>query len=598
MFASILLLAIIHLFIWPYGQRLEYVASDGLLKAHAMKRAPDPGILLINIDERSLERMAVEHGFGRWPWPRSTHAALLEAILKQQPRAVVFDILFSDWDPEHREADEYLVEVARDAQNTFFPLHVLPESPEQGLPLDRYGYKLGFQKTAAARPGAQLHLVPPLRPIAETGRIGAITLRNDPDGVTRSYYIDIRRDGWIIPSLPARVAEFLGTEVPTTEAITLNWNGPPQFRESYSYSDVFSDLVSGNGEDFAGMFTDTIVIIGGNAPSLADLRVTPIDNVHPGVDILATALGDLLNNDWLRMLDPAWVMLAVLALMLAIHWAFHFDRGLMLAAGVVLTGSLAWLAFAWFGLGMDLQVPVIPPIAFPFLLFLAYGLHQTLQERAARRQAISTFGRFIDPRVAESLVRDDSELLDAPPQSREVTVLFSDIRGFTTLSESRKPEEIVSLLNRYFAQQVDVIFKHGGTIDKFIGDAIMAFWGAPADDPDQADNAVAAAEEMVAVVKLFQQELAEIDIPFDIGIGLHTGPAVVGFIGSRNRLDYTVIGDTVNLASRIEGQTKNRARILISEDTRARCKHPRQYRDHGSVTVKGRAAPVTLYEPL
>lgn len=593
--ASVLLLALLHQFAWPFAQRIEFLASDALMQLHAMNRPPDPGILLINIDERSLERMAAD--YGRWPWPRSTHAALLEQVLEQQPRAVVFDILFSDWDRDHRAADEYLLDVALPAENVFFPLVVLPESSERGLPLDRHGYRLGFDKLPGARPGAELHLIPPLRPLAETGRIGAITFLDDPDGVGRRYYVDIERNGWRIPSLPAKVARYLGAEPPDRESVRLHWNGPPEYRESYSYADVFADLVNGSGESFDGVFADTIVIIGGNAPSLEDLRVTPLANVHPGVDILATALGDLLTDDWLRDLPPAWSLLFLLLLGAAIFAAFESGRGVAWGGLLLAAGTLAWLALAWFGLQWKLYVPVVPPLLFPALLFFGLALNETLRERAARQQAVSTFGRFMDPRVVESLVREDSALLDAPPQTREVTILFSDIRGFTTLSETRAPEEIVSLLNRYFERQVEVIFHHGGTIDKFIGDAIMAFWGAPADDPEQADHAIAAAREMVEVVEEFSRELESSGIPFDIGIGLHTGPAVVGFIGSRNRLDYTVIGDSVNLASRIEGQTKGRARILVSEDTKARCRAALEFSSHGEVQVKGRARAVTLYEP-
>ncbi|HEX6927961.1 MAG TPA: adenylate/guanylate cyclase domain-containing protein, partial [Gammaproteobacteria bacterium] len=239
-----------------------------------------------------------------------------------------------------------------------------------------------------------------------------------------------------------------------------------------------------------------------------------------------------------------------------------------------------------------------PLLFWPLLLYVALGLYQTLHERAAREAAIGTFGRFIDPRVVESLVREDSDVLRAPPESREVTVLFSDIRGFTTLSETRPPEEIVRLLNRYFARQVEVIFRFGGTIDKFIGDAIMAFWGAPVANPDQAEHAVRAALEMTRIVREFRAELAETGIDFDIGIGLHTGPAVVGFIGADNRLDYTAIGDTVNLASRIEGQTKGVARVLVSDETRRRCENTFQFVDHGEFQVKGRAQAVHLHEPL
>jgi Adenylate cyclase, family 3 (some proteins contain HAMP domain) len=155
----------------------------------------------------------------------------------------------------------------------------------------------------------------------------------------------------------------------------------------------------------------------------------------------------------------------------------------------------------------------------------------------------------------------------------------------------------VDLLNRYFSRQVEVVFRHGGTLDKFIGDAIMAFWGAPAADDQQAEHAVACALEMVDTLLAFKQELGELGQTFDVGIGIHTGPAVVGFIGSEQRQDYTAIGDTVNLSSRIEGQTKGVARILVSSDTVVRCGNAFDFIDHGSYKVKGRTQEVQLFEP-
>ncbi|HYL17921.1 MAG TPA: adenylate/guanylate cyclase domain-containing protein, partial [Burkholderiales bacterium] len=180
---------------------------------------------------------------------------------------------------------------------------------------------------------------------------------------------------------------------------------------------------------------------------------------------------------------------------------------------------------------------------------------------------------------------------------REVTVLFSDIRGFTSLSETRTPQEIISLLNRYFGHQVEVIFRHGGCLDKFIGDAIMAFWGAPLDDPDHAKHAVMAALEMEERLEQFRQELGELGRNFDVGIGLNSGPVVVGLMGSENKQEYTAIGDTVNLASRIEGLTKGVARILVSEETMQRCGDAFDFVDRGLHKVKGREKDVRLFEP-
>ena len=174
-------------------------------------------------------------------------------------------------------------------------------------------------------------------------------------------------------------------------------------------------------------------------------------------------------------------------------------------------------------------------------------------------------------------------------------MLFSDIRSFTTLSEQHTPTEIVHLLEGYFSSQVEVLFKHQATLDKFIGDAIMAFWGAPLDNPQQANQAILAAMEMLENLDTFRRDYNCPD--FDIGIGLHTGPAVVGLVGAKQRYDYTAIGDTVNLASRIEGLTKGRAHLLISAATREACTLDLDFVPQGEHQVKGRAEAVMLYEP-
>jgi adenylate cyclase len=209
---------------------------------------------------------------------------------------------------------------------------------------------------------------------------------------------------------------------------------------------------------------------------------------------------------------------------------------------------------------------------------------------------VDFFSRFVNPHVVQDLLARGG----FPPagQMREITILFSDIRGFTTLSEQLPPEQVVSLLNRYFGRQVEVILRHGGCLDKFIGDAIMAFWGAPLDDPDHAHHAVAAALEMSEQLEQFKRELGEQGAHFDVGVGLNSGAAIVGLMGSENKREYTAIGDAVNVASRIEGLTKGVARILVSEETVRRCGTSFDFAERGLHKVKGREKEVRLYEPI
>jgi adenylate cyclase len=241
-------------------------------------------------------------------------------------------------------------------------------------------------------------------------------------------------------------------------------------------------------------------------------------------------------------------------------------------------------------------MPVLTPLVAGWSFYAAASLANYLRERQARRAAIAQFSRFVNPHVVKQLLERGG--LEGAGQTREVSVLFSDIRGFTTLSETKAPAEVVALLNDYFSRQVDVVFGHGGSLDKFIGDCIMALWGAPLDDAEHARHAVACALDMADTLQAFKRHLGAADTSFDVGIGIHSGPAVVGLIGSDRRREYTAIGDTVNLASRIEGLTKDaKRRILVSRETMLACREAFDFVPAGSYKVKGRAQEVELFEP-
>jgi adenylate cyclase len=577
---------------------LDHRLGDALVRRQALKHAPDPEVILVAIDERSLEAMAAEHG--RYPWPRSVHAQLLEQLARAGARAVVFDVMFTDPDAGREPDDAYLVETAVATPSAFFPLVRLEGADDsQGISLDDYGERLGFTKTPEARPGARAALLLPFEQIALTGRTGAINFLRDEDGVGRRYPVRIDAQGWRIPSLPARVAGALGYAVPDEDSIEIRWRGRPEDRARISYSDLLADLSLEQPQVYGEQVKDRIVVVGALASGLGDLRPTPMDAVHPGVDILAAAIETLKNGDApARVPALAGTLLALAGIALVVV-LFRAGFGPVPTAGVLLVVTPLSVGATYGALGAGWVLPAVTPLAFTWVTYLARSVHEYLRERAIKKQAVAAFGRFVDPRIVDTLVaQGGGDPRAVKGESRTITLLFSDIRGFTTLSESRQPQEIVEILNHYFSKQVEVIFRHGGTVDKFIGDAIMAFWGAPVDDPQHARNAVKAAIEMGRVVDEFRKELPpDVAKDFDIGIGVHTGPAVVGFIGHERKLDYTAIGDSVNLASRIEGATKGVARILVSEATRSACEGDFMFSDRGTFKAKGKSSEVLLFEP-
>ncbi len=573
---------------------VEHPLQDLLVQRHAHTRAPDPEVVVVNVGDPSLVALQKDLGTG-WPLPRSLYAQLVQGLLRQDPEAIVFDIYFVDPDTVRPENDQYLVDVAVPSKKVFFPVLRLEGADDtKAAPFSRYPPQIGFKPTPGADPDARAAFLFPLPRLAMTGRLGAINFLQDTDKVGRRYYTYYQTKGWRIPSLPARVAQALGYPVPATPAFMLNWMRAVETVPFYPlYEDMQRSRPQRSGTEFQGK----IVVIGSNAAGLGDTHPTPVSAAYPGVDILATALSNLRRGDWLRR-TPGWVGAALSLLLLLLVWQLSVRRaGLLTTAAAVLSASVAVAGLAYLLLARRWLMPVIQPTGLAWLFFFTMALTDYLRERRERLHAIGMFGRFLDPRVVADIVKTDSALLDEQPLSREVTVMFSDIRGFTTLSETRSPEQVVSILNRYFTRQVEVIRRHGGTTDKFIGDCIMAFWGAPVPDRRQASNAVAAALEMAQVLLEFRRELGDLAETFDIGIGIHTGPAVIGFMGSDNKLDYTAIGDSVNLASRIEGQTKGVARILVSAATRAACADDFDFVARGTYKVKGREQPVELFEP-
>lgn len=569
---------------------LDARAGDILLRGHVHDREPPADIVLIDIDQASLDDPQMLDLVGNWPWPRAIHGELLEFIAPGRPAAIAFDLIFSEPDIFRPGSDAVLTR-AIGTTNALLPLVLAADG--EATPLRQLPAIMAIRAGPQADPQAGLPLIAPKAIDPAFWRTGLINFLADDDRVGRRYWIDYPYKGWILPSLPRRIAEQAGWTIPARDAITLHWYGQP-FRK-YSYRELFLAAQSRNPQrpDLAGK----VIIIGAAAPGLHDLRPTPLGATTPGLEILATAVANLRNDDWLRPVAAHWNLLLGLIGMSAVALAFTRRPNPLAIAASLGAVSLGISLIAFLLLEHNVQWTPFSALLATWLTFALAATASYLRERRQRDQAVQMFSRFLDPHVVRSLT-DEGQLARAEASaSREITVLFSDIRGFTTMSESRTPEEVVTLLNRYFDLQVAAVFEQGGTLDKFIGDAIMAFWNAPLDVPDHAVKAVRAALAMSRALESFRLELGEFGEHFDIGIGIHTGPAVVGFLGASQRLDYTAIGDTVNLSSRIEGQTKGVARILVSEATRDACGNVFEFIDHGEVTVKGRHRPVRLFEP-
>lgn len=582
---------------WLHGlQPLEHRVSDAMLRWHTATLRADPDIVVIDINNASMDRMQAVAG--NWPWPRAVHAELIEGLARQKPRAIVFDILFSERDAYRPDSDRWFNETLEGKNNVYFPMIRLdPSGDAQGPLMTTVGPLLGIFPSTDADRMARVALMPPQAIDPRHWRVGVINFTEDSDGIGRRYLLHIPVRGWSIPSLPVRVARDLGFAIPPGEDIVLGWRGPSEPYRRVDYADLFEDFGRGSPQRSSTEFRDKIVVIGSSATGLHDIRSTPINSRYSGVDILATAIDNLKNDGALHaapsILGMVWALLLIASILIALHCGKNVFRiGLILVPVSAGLFSLSYAALHW-----RLLLPVAVPMMFVWLFYVGLALAEYLRERRQREQAVRLFSRFLNPHVVQQLVEQGRTVASLSGQSRQISVLFSDIRGFTTLSEAHPPQRIVELLNRYFSLQVEVIFRHGGTLDKFIGDAIMAFWGAPLDDPEHARHAVEAALEMTRVLEHFKRELGDVGQDFDVGIGVHSGTAVVGFIGAEQKLDYTAIGDTVNLSSRIEGLTKGVARILVSQATREACGQAFEFKAHGSYKVKGRNAEVALYEP-
>jgi adenylate cyclase len=474
---------------------------------------------------------------------------------------------------------------------------------------------LGSDKPALPLTGSVI--LAPIDAIADSAvALGHVNVAIDTDGTPRYDYPVVEFAGQYYPSLVVQIVRtYLGLRheevqvrfgegiqlgpiaVPTDESMRLlvNYLGPRGTFPTHAFVDVLRARLPD------AVFRDAIVLIGGAASGLADTFVTPFGGALPGIERHATAIANILQEDVLRRRDStALIDLAAIVLMgLLVGWlsprcpSYWGSLAALGLAGVYVVANV--LAFSRAGVWVNLLFPLFAVVANQSAVTLFKYLTEERQKRLIRR----AFQYYLHPTVVDQ-VSQNPQLLKLGGEARELTVLFSDIRRFSAIAEGLSPETLVRLLNEYLTAMTQVVFRHDGLLDKYIGDAIMAVYGAPLRDPDHAYRACCSALDMMQELRALQKRWAAHGLPFiNIGIGINTATMVVGNMGSELRFDYTVMGDGVNLASRLEGTNKEYGtNIIVSESTWEPVRDRIATRELDIIRVQGKAAPTRIFEVL
>ena len=558
-------------------ESLEYWAYDRLFDLRGT-RPPTAPIVIVSIDEATFQELNMQ-----WPFPRKLHGELIDRISADGPLAIGLDLIFDTPSRFGPEDDEALGSAIGRAGNVVLAAG-LDTDEEQQL----YTTERGV--IAVKREMTNLPL-PVIRRGA--GGVGAVNVRVDRDSHLRRALMRVPGGGEWWPGFDLEMyrltskAGFPARPLPSVSEILINYRGAPS---TFVWTPYYRVV---RGEMDRGWFRGKIVLIGPTSEKQKDVFTTPFARGDmPGVEIHANALDTLVRGDRIREVPRSVsTVLAAVAALIGSVIAVRLRAARALLVVVVLWFAAGLLAYAGFALadtwgrGMAITVG------------LALGYGATVLENFVREQREKQrLSRFFSPDVLRAVVRDrDGQSLR--PRRRLVTVLFSDIRGFTTISERLQPEQIDEILREYLTVMTEVVFRHGGTIDKYMGDGIMALYNAPYEDPDHALNAIRTALEFQErVIPFSARWQAKLGVSIRCGVGINSGEAIVGSLGSRQRNEYTAVGDTVNLAARLESVTKDYGvPIIISEFTYEHVRGQFPTSELGTVTVKGKSQPVKIY---
>jgi adenylate cyclase len=611
----------------PPLKQFDMAMLDLWTRLFATAKQAHPGIGIIDIDNESIS--ALTPTLGRWPWrDRRVYADLVNFLASQSAKAIALDILFIDPDLSLPHRDRALADAARRAGNVYTAMVFTDESQVQETTPQA---RVSMVRREALLPSFALdHLPAPaiggwvstLLPLEGLLRgvsgVGNTTFTPDDDGVLRRVPLVYEYRGKHYPSLPLAVAlgAGLGSDavrrlpLDPSGRMLLRWHGairdrsgarPYEAHQFWKVHEAARAVREGRPSPIPkAAFADKIILVGATLTGAFEFRNTPVSPTLPAVWILATMLDNLLQGNPIKILPPwsfgllGMAVAGIAAVVVLLARSLWPGALFTLAAASGSAGLSAWRFWAW-----NEWLPIVVPFFSVSASFMTATAYRGLLQARRERQIKSMFAKYVSPSVMEEALREPARFR-VGGQRKELTILFSDIRGFTTLAEKLPPAELEAQLNQILSAMSEVIFQHRGTVDKYIGDGIMAFWGAPIPSDRHALDAARAALSM-------RDTLEQLNATWEregrsrlhIGIGVATGEVFVGHIGSERRVDYTVIGDTVNLSSRLEGLNKEyRTTIIISESTWRAIEPLARVRSLGEATVKGKTQPVRIYELL
>ena len=575
---------------------LQLRSSDFLFQADALYQGTEPvkEVVVIGIDDKSLEEL------GQLSlWPRSNHAQLIDVLAQAEARVVAFDILFAEPTPD----DEQLANSMNNAGNVLLPVV---------YPFTEYAY------SGASNLLGSGEFIRPLSLLEESAiALGHANVFPDDDGVVRRLPLVIESGGESEPALAlATVSKYLrrpqvletpiennslsfvGRTIPldSSNSMLINYVAGSAAMDTPTSYQIVSYVDAMRGEIDDSVFRDKIVLVGATAIGIGDIFWTPTGSMMNGVEVHANTIQTILSANFLKPAHNGITIAIVFALALLcglavlrlkIKWA-------VLSAGCACIVYLL-IAFTCFDNGVMLNM-VYPPMAIAGS-FMGVSVYNFASERSEKNRITQTFGRYISTPVAENILTAmENDELRLGGEQTEVTVAFADIRGFTSMSENIQPAELVRVLNIYLSIVIDSILKYDGMVNKFGGDSVMAVWNAPTKCEEHALMATKAAIDAQHAIQALQQE--DISLPkVDFGIGINTGHAIAGNLGSENRSEYSVIGDSVNIASRLTSAAEG-GKVWIGANTYEIVKNHVQVKALEPITVKGKRELVHAYEVI